>query len=1137
MPAPTLFDPEPEPERVPAAATPAGSAPPQDAPLPPEPGVGEEDGAEPAPDGPARPDLLDGLNPVQLEAVTHRGGPLLVVAGAGSGKTRVLTHRIAHLIRNEGVSPFAILAITFTNKAADEMKERVEALVGRVARKMWVSTFHSACVRILRRDAALLGYPSSFTIYDQSDAVRLAGYVVRDLGLDAKKFPPRSVQATISAVKNEGVDVEAYAERAGSIYERKIADVYREYQHRLARAGAMDFDDLLGNAVRLLRDHPDVLAHYRQRFTHVLVDEYQDTNPVQNELVLLLGAEHRNVCVVGDADQCLPRGTPVDTPEGPRPIEELRVGDTVLGTGGHHRVAAGTVTAVSEGSNRGPLIRVGVAGGRVVRGTPHHVVPARLDDGGARGAVNGGPDRYGVVLSWSPGHGYLLCAGALPSLRRMLDPDGKAWLLDVSATAAGARERRDELAARHGVADDSVVSDDVAAELMAEHRLHPDYGFGLTLGSCRAVELTMFAGPAGATAVVWSASGRRRVRATVDYRQAVAVARAQAEALGLDVRRRVLVDGVHYDYTPLSHLRPGMVVLVRAPDGDGLVEAGVEQVDVEPHEGTVHDLEVDGTHTYVAGGVVVHNSIYSFRAADIRNILEFETAFPDASVVVLEQNYRSTQTILDAANAVIANNLGRKPKDLWTEQGHGERIVRYHADDEGDEARYVAQRIAGLHDGGTRRADGDPYRWGDVAVFYRTNAMSRVIEEQLMRTGIPYRVIGGTRFYDRREVKDAVAYLRACVNPLDEVSLKRVVNTPKRGVGDSSVARLDAWARARGVPFVEALRSAPEAGVTGKAVRGIDTFLTLLDEVGALRDEGPAAMLEAVVTRSGYLAELEAEHTIEAEGRMENLAELVGAARDTPSVDEFLEQISLVADTDDLDGDESSVVLMTLHSAKGLEYPAVFLVGLEDGIFPHLRSIGEPDQLEEERRLAYVGITRARERLYLTHAWCRTLYGGSQYNPPSRFLEEIPAGLVDEVRNRRGSRRSSAPGSARYGGEGGATAYSSHFARPAGGGRDGAGGSSAAAVSSFDPDDDGDEARRVAHRERVVEAALRSGSPEPGPAGRLGLRVGDDVRHGVFGEGVILAIRGDGDKAEATVRFAGGAEKQLLLSWAPLEKL
>jgi DNA helicase-2/ATP-dependent DNA helicase PcrA len=649
---------------------------------------------------------------------------------------------------------------------------------------MWVSTFHSACVRILRRDAGKLGYPSSFTIYDQADAVRLTGYVIRDEGLDPKKFPPRSVHASISAVKNEGVSVDEYADRAQVIFERKIAEVYREYQGRLERAGAMDFDDLLSVTVRLLREHPDVLEHYQQRFKHVLVDEYQDTNRVQNELVLLLGDDHHRVFVVGDGDQ----------------------------------------------------------------------------------------------------------------------------------------------------------------------------------------------------------------------------------------------------------------------------------------------------------------SVYGFRGADIRNILEFEEAFPDTTVMVLEQNYRSSQKILDAANAVIAQNFGRKPKELWTDNGIGEPIVRYHADDETDEAQWIAHQMAHLHDGGQ-------YRWGDIAVFYRTNAQSRLVEEHLMRVGIPYKVIGGTRFYDRREVKDALAYLRAAVNPIDEVSLKRVLNVPKRGVGDSTVGRLDQFANTHGFAFIDALRRSDDAGVSGRAVKGIQAFLGLLDELEDLVPDGPASVLEAALQRSGYVAELEAEHSIEAEGRLENLAELVGAARDFESVDTFLEQVSLVADTDELDEDESSVVLMTLHSAKGLEFPVVFMIGLEDGVFPHLRSIGEPDQLEEERRLCYVGITRAMERLYLSHAWSRTLFGGTQYNPPSRFLDEIPEHLVDEVKaNKRGSRRRSDSW-----GTAGFTASE--------------------------------------HRERQVDAALRARAPAPSGADQLGLHIGDDVRHKKFGDGVILGIEGTGDKAEAVVHFAGVGEKRLLLAWAPLEKL
>ena len=728
------------------------------------------------------PELLSGLNPVQREAVVHGEGPLLIVAGAGSGKTRVLTHRIAYLVAERGVSPFEILAITFTNKAADEMKHRVAVLVGPVAERMWVSTFHSACVRILRRDAGRLGFKSSFTIYDEADANRLTGYVLRDLGIDTKKFPPRSVHAVISQAKNELMGVGAYRDNARTIYERRIAEVYREYQQRLLAANALDFDDLLVSTVRLLQSHSDVLDHYRQRFRHILVDEFQDTNRAQNELVLLLGREHRNVCVVGDSDQ----------------------------------------------------------------------------------------------------------------------------------------------------------------------------------------------------------------------------------------------------------------------------------------------------------------SVYRFRGADIRNILEFESAFPDATAVVLEQNYRSTSTILDAANAVIANNLVRKPKALWTEQVGGELVTRYHAEDEGDEARWVTKETTRLHQEG--------HRWGDIAVFYRTNAQSRAVEEQLVELGIPYQVVGGTRFYDRREIRDMVAYLRAVANPADEVSIKRIANVPKRGVGDTSLARLDTYAASHGTSFTDAMADAAGAGVTGRALAGLRDLLGLLGELRALVAAGarPAEVLRMTIERTGYASELEAVGSVEAAGRLENLAELVGVAEEYDDVDSFLEAVSLVADADELGDDDSRVLLMTLHTAKGLEFPVVFLIGLEDGVFPHLRSLGEPDELEEERRLCYVGITRARQRLYLTHAWCRTLWGSTQYNPPSRFLNEIPEELTRIVE---GGRRAESARSPSRGWSG--------------------------------------------HRDQVVESALRGRVATPARtsgAEDLGLRVGDDVVHRKWGEGVILEVLGSGDKAEAVVRFPGVGEKHLLLAWAPLKK-
>ena len=772
--------------------------------------------------------LLEGLNPSQHDAVLHQGGPLLVVAGAGSGKTRVLTHRIAHMI-DEGMSPFEILAITFTNKAAGEMKERVAGLVGPVAERMWVSTFHSACVRILRRDADRLGYPGRFSIYDQADARRLTGYVIRDLNIDPKRFTPRSVHSTISTAKNDNISASTYADGAENFFAKRVADIYLEYQRRLVAAAAMDFDDLLMRAVELFRTQPDVLQHWRDRFAHVLVDEYQDTNSVQNELVLMLAQQHRGVTVVGDGDQ----------------------------------------------------------------------------------------------------------------------------------------------------------------------------------------------------------------------------------------------------------------------------------------------------------------SIYAFRGADLRNILEFEKAFPDATTIVLEQNYRSTQSILDAANAVIAQNMGRVPKDLWTDRGQGEKIVRYHADDEHDEARYVAHELARLqaHEG---------MRWDEMAVFYRTNSQSRVLEEQLVRVGIPYQLVGGARFYDRREIKDAVAYLRAIVNPTDEVSVKRVLNVPKRGVGDSSIAKLDAWAGAHGESFSQALQNYRSAGVSGRATSGIGQFLKLTTEIREL-DAGPATIIEEALERSGYLEELQAEYGIEAEGRLENITELLGVAREFETVDEFLEQISLVTDTDAMDDRESLVTLMTLHSAKGLEFPVVFLTGMEDGVLPHIRTLGEPRELEEERRLAYVGVTRAMQTLHLTCAWSRMLNGMTQYNPPSRFFSEIPPDLVSEISGQRRSNRfdrSYPSGSRTFGG--------SRSDEQRGGSRSGEqrGGSRSGEQRGGSRSDRwGGGSRLDEHRERIVDRVLEGDSPAakspfaPKGAESLGLKIGDGVRHSSWGEGVIVDMGGSRDSPEATVNFAGVGQKTLLLSLAPLEKL
>ncbi|MBT2542124.1 DNA helicase PcrA [Streptomyces sp. ISL-44] len=771
--------------------------------------------------------LLDGLNEQQRAAVAHAGSPLLIVAGAGSGKTRVLTHRIGHLLSARNVHPGQILAITFTNKAAGEMKERVESLVGPRANAMWVSTFHSACVRILRRESKRLGFTSSFSIYDAADSKRLMALVCRDLDLDPKKFPPKAFNAKISNLKNELIDEEAFADQAVDGFEKTLAQAYAMYQGRLREANALDFDDIIMTTVHLLQAFPDVAEHYRRRFRHVLVDEYQDTNHAQYTLVReLVGTGYPDLppaelCVVGDADQ----------------------------------------------------------------------------------------------------------------------------------------------------------------------------------------------------------------------------------------------------------------------------------------------------------------SIYAFRGATIRNILQFEEDYKDATTILLEQNYRSTQTILSAANAVIERNENRRAKNLWTEAGTGAVITGYVADTEHDEAQFVADEIDRLTDAGDAKA-------GDVAIFYRTNAQSRVFEEIFIRVGLPYKVVGGVRFYERKEVRDVLAYLRVLANPEDNVPLRRILNVPKRGIGERAEAMIDALAMREKITFPQALRRVDEAfGMAARSTNAVKRFNVLMEELRTIVDSGagPAVVLEAVLERTGYLAELQASTDPQDETRIENLQELAAVALEfeqareaaaaeaaetgapapgSGTLAEFLEQVALVADSDQIPDEDTEgtgvITLMTLHTAKGLEFPVVFLTGMEDGVFPHMRSLGQTKELEEERRLAYVGITRARERLYLTRSSMRSAWGTPSYNPPSRFLEEIPAEYLQWKRT--GAAQKPA-GPIRSSGQGGGK-------------------------TSFGTS---------------PEAFLSSSRTKSGPSGFatrraadkpvIALVVGDRVTHDQFGLGTVMEVKGAGADAQATIDFGDDKPKRLLLRYAPVQKL
>jgi DNA helicase-2/ATP-dependent DNA helicase PcrA len=776
--------------------------------------------------------ILDDLNPQQRAAVVHQGSPLLIVAGAGSGKTRVLTRRIAYLLAERQASPGQILAITFTNKAAGEMAARAAALTGPRARGMWVMTFHAACVRILRREAPRLGYPSSFSIYDQADSERLMTLVCRELELDSRHYPPKVMLARVSAFKNELVDQETCVARAQGQAEHALAEAYQEYQRRLVAAGAMDFDDLIMNTVFLFQAFPAVARAWRERFRHVLVDEYQDTNHAQYVLV-----------------------------------REL----------------------VSRSA--GPGMPAGGAG---------------------------------------PGDG----AGAGPGDRAGAGP----------GTAGG--------------------QDPPPAELCV-----------------------------------------------------------------------------------------------------------------------VGDAD---------------QSIYAFRGATIRNIEEFTRDFPGARVILLEQNYRSTSNILAAANAVVSRNPGRMPKRLWSEAGEGPPLVGYVADSEHDEAAFVAEEVDRLTDAGEAAP-------GQVAVFYRTNAQSRVFEEVFIRTGLPYKVVGGVRFYERREVRDLLAYLRLVANPEDEVSLRRILNVPRRGIGDRAEACIAALAQREGLTFAQALTRPHDApGIAARSVQAIEGFNELIAGLRAGAEAGmPVAELaEAVLERTGYLAELEGSQDLQDASRAENLRELVSVARefDARAAGEgpetgpgpaaaglagFLEQVSLVADADQIpEGDDHGgmVTLMTLHTAKGLEFPVVFLTGMEENVFPHQRSAGDPVELAEERRLAYVGITRAQRRLYLTRALSRAWWGRPAFHPQSRFLAEIPAHLIEWRRDQEAAMAAAAPASQRL--------------------------------------------------------AARPGVRSPGNRAVPHLSPGDKVTHDSYGLGTVISVQGFGEDPEAKIDFGGEhGVKHLVLRYAPIEKL
>ncbi|HEX8689160.1 MAG TPA: UvrD-helicase domain-containing protein, partial [Solirubrobacterales bacterium] len=1060
--------------------------------------------------------LLANLNEPQSQAVRHGEGPLLVLAGAGSGKTRVLTHRIAYLLATERARPGEILAITFTNKAAAEMRERVEALVGRSARAMWVTTFHSACARMLRADAERLGYSRGFTIYDESDSLRMLKRCMEELHVDPKRYPPRAIRAQISGAKNQLVDAGAYAEKQGSVFEETVAEVYALYEKRMIAANAVDFDDLLVRTVNALELFDEVRERWRRTFRHVLVDEYQDTNHAQYRLLQLLTSEHGNLMVVGDEDQCLVEGTLVTMGDGSqKPIEQLVEGEEVMSCHGSADFRPARVTGVFKAwEKKGIAIRTHA--GKELTSTPEHMHFAGYRLGTT-------PQLHLTYLMWKRGVGFRVGTSGVYSQRgrsavgirrRCLHEHADAvWVISAHETDAEARAAEISLSLRYSLPMLPFVQRKSASgkSLIGNQRLidevfstidteaggfrlledeglsiqHPHHLAATSDGRRRVLRITLCAEKRGNTPMHRIAlagrdpEGRRALEAiglkarpakaaseswrfeTVmkDFGATIRLAGEISSALDVDVSfygrfgqtQSGRMIGNSLPTIPASSVRPGMTVFTEDGGYDW-----VESVEKVTLERPVYDINVEGTHNFIANGVVTHNSIYGFRHADIRNILDFERDFPEAEVVKLEQNYRSTQTILSAANAVVERNRERRPKRLWTELAGGEPLQLSELSDEHEEARWVAAEIERLgEEEGVRRED--------VAVFYRTNAMSRVLEDTLVRFELPYQVIGGTKFYERAEIKDAVAYLSLLVNPADQVSFARIVNSPRRGIGNTSQGRLAAHANTTGLPIWEVAARAEEVpGLGAAAIKAVSRFYETLEGLRARADSASVAgLLEATLHESGYLEALAAERTVEAEGRIENLEELIGVAAEfdvnrelegdaeVPPLEEFLQQISLYTEQDGL-SDESLITLMTLHNAKGLEYDTVFIVGCEDGAFPHMRALEEGAE-EEELRLCYVGITRARQRLYMTWTRERRLFGRSEHNLPSRFVDELPAELTE--------RHSNAP---------------------------------SAALAAWDAGGPGETVAPI----------------DPGPA--LELRTGDDVVHASFGDGVVTGVEPGG---------------------------
>ncbi|HEY5806130.1 MAG TPA: UvrD-helicase domain-containing protein [Candidatus Saccharimonadales bacterium] len=1080
-------------------------------------------------------DLLTGLNPEQRRAVETTEGPLLIQAGAGSGKTKTLTHRIAHIIANQKATPYNILAVTFTNKAAKEMRERVAALLGQNADNRgfmpYMGTFHGICVRILRQDGEHIGIPRTFVIFDESDRQAAVKQACKQLMVDEKSFPPKVLSGIISSAKNEMTSPTEFATMAGSSpAQRTAAQVYPLYEKALKEAAALDFDDLISRTAHLLQTQPEIRKKWQTQFKYIMIDEYQDTNAAQYKLVRLLTNEHKNIAVVGDDWQCLLPGSLVETEGGLKKIEDVRRGEQIRSASGYGKTGYFGVVARKKFAFKGEVIHIKTAAGRELTCTPNHILFARW----------GKTDSYFVYLMYSRGKGYRIgmAKGTRYDgkkhdvglrIRANQERADRMWVLKVCQSRQEAAYAESLLAYKYGIpmlvfhayANRSMqfsqeyidaIYQEIdttkrAKELMADAGLAFDYPHFAPQATTRNgnkrvnINVVLFGdkrvsikSPLSASRISANTTDRRDLQFFEKLGYTVRSGRAgtfRAEIHNLDYGRiEQALEGLQQEYPgdlqiskysfmtadkfqfmPASQIHPGMMLPVA--ESGKIIEDTVVDVSKEAYDGPVYDLDVDRVHNYVASGVAVHNSIYSWRGADFRNILNFEKDYPDCTVIKLEQNYRSTKHILDAAHAIITKNMQRSDKELWTEAGNGMPVQMLQVGSERAEGEAIVRRIRNAVDAGYRR-------YNHFAVLYRTNAQSRSVEETFIHYGIPYRIVGGQRFYDRKEIKDLMAYLRLIYQPEDRISFARIANVPARGIGAKTLENLYLWQEANGLTLQQALETIKSSSaITAKAKAGLVELGEMLARLRELIDTTPpAGIIDSLVRRLDYLRFLD-DGTPQGESRQENVKELIGVAQEyqDEGLAAFLEEVALVSDVDQADFDGNAVTLMTLHAAKGLEFPAVFMVGMEESIFPHSRALYDAFEMEEERRLCYVGMTRAREELYMIYATSRMLYGGAQHNPPSRFLSEIDAEFQPPDQ-----------------------AYA--FGMVSGGG--------IAMDQSRSDTFVSDEPRYI---------------PE--------LNEGDTVRHQVFGIGTVVELSGD----NATIYFKGKGARKLNIAFAPLEKL